>query len=92
MTSTPTRRRLHTAPRRRAGGESAEQIQPDLFLPTGKHKGHTPSEASAYRTLAEHTKREAHPEAVAQAHTDIDAPRADNSPGPRPAPSDRASL
>ncbi|MFB9394151.1 recombinase family protein [Streptomyces coeruleoprunus] len=30
---------LHTVLRRRAGGESVEQIQPDLIIPTGKRKG-----------------------------------------------------
>ncbi|MFD5520569.1 recombinase family protein [Streptomyces sp. NPDC127066] len=83
---------LHTVLRRRAGGESVEQIQPDLFIPTGKRKGHNPSVASVYRALAEHAKREAYPEAVAQAHADFDALRADDIPGPRPVPSDRASL
>ncbi|MDX3291860.1 recombinase family protein, partial [Streptomyces scabiei] len=34
---------LHTVLRRRAGGESVGQIQPDLFIPTGKRKGHKPS-------------------------------------------------
>lgn len=29
---------LHTVLRRRAGGESLEHIQPDLIIPTGKHK------------------------------------------------------
>ncbi|MET9724698.1 hypothetical protein [Streptomyces zaomyceticus] len=92
MTSTATRRRLHTVLRRRAGGESVEQIQPDLFNPTGKRKGHNPSVATVYRALAEHAEREAYPEAVAQAHADFDALRADDTPGPRPVPSDRASL
>ncbi|MGW1267086.1 recombinase family protein [Streptomyces sp. NPDC002491] len=32
----------HTVLRRRAGGESVEQIQRDLIIPTGKRKGHTP--------------------------------------------------
>lgn len=59
---------LHTMLRRRAGGESVEQIQPDLVIPTGKRKGQNPSVASIYRALAGHAKREAYPEAVAQAH------------------------
>ncbi|MFJ3714229.1 hypothetical protein [Streptomyces sp. NPDC090057] len=50
---------LHTVLRRRASGESVEQIQPDLILPTGNRKGHNPSVASIYRALAEHAKREA---------------------------------
>jgi hypothetical protein len=64
---------LHTVLRRRAGGESVEQIQPDLIIPTGKRKGHTPSVASIYRALAEHAKREAYSEAVEQAHADFAA-------------------
>ncbi|MER5925450.1 recombinase family protein [Streptomyces mirabilis] len=83
---------LHTVLRRRAGGESVEQIQPDLFIPTGKRKSHNPSVASIYRAHAEHAKREAYPEAVAQAHADFDALQADSIPGPLPVPSDRASL
>ncbi|MEU8757979.1 recombinase family protein [Streptomyces sp. NPDC048659] len=83
---------LHTVLRRRANGESVEQIQPDLIIPTGKRKGHNPSVASVYRALAEHAKREAYPEAVAQAHADFDALRADDVPGPRHAPFDRAPL
>jgi hypothetical protein len=39
-----------------AGGESVEQIQPDLIIPTGKRKGQNPSVASIYRALAEHAK------------------------------------
>ncbi|MBP2053814.1 hypothetical protein J2Z21_006816 [Streptomyces griseochromogenes] len=62
---------VHTVLRRRAGGESVEQIQPDLIIPTGKRKRQNPSVASIYRALAEHAKREAYPEAVAQAHTDF---------------------
>jgi DNA invertase Pin-like site-specific DNA recombinase len=45
---------LHTVLRRRANGESVEQIQPDLIIPTGKRKGQSPSVASIYRALAEH--------------------------------------
>lgn len=47
---------LHTVLRRRAAGESIEQIQPDLIIPTGKRKGHSPSVASIYRALAEDEK------------------------------------
>ncbi|MFB4426375.1 hypothetical protein C5F59_035505 [Streptomyces sp. QL37] len=78
--------------RRRAGSESAERIPPDLFISTGKRKDHDPSVAGGYRALVEHAKREAYPEAVAQAHADVDALRADGIPGPRPVTSDRASL
>ncbi|MGY3056638.1 DNA invertase Pin-like site-specific DNA recombinase [Streptomyces sp. TE3672] len=56
---------LHTVLRGRANGESVEQIQPDLIIPTGKRKGRNPSAASIYRALAEHAKREAYPEAGA---------------------------
>ncbi|MDH6630302.1 hypothetical protein M2271_008162 [Streptomyces sp. LBL] len=62
---------LHTVLRRRVLGESVEQIQPDLIIPTGKRKGQSPSVASIYRALAEHAKREAYPEAVEQAHADF---------------------
>ena len=55
---------LHTVLRRRAGGESVEDIRPDLYIPTGKRKGKNPSLASIYRALAEHEKAQAHPEAV----------------------------
>ncbi|MET8138027.1 recombinase family protein [Streptomyces sp. NPDC005251] len=42
---------LHTVLRRRAGGESVEQIQPDLIIPTGKRKGQPPpSPASTGRS------------------------------------------
>ncbi|WP_258543984.1 recombinase family protein [Streptomyces ipomoeae] len=81
---------LHTVLRRRANGESVEQIQPDLIIPTGKRKGQNPSVASIYRALAEHAKHEAYPEAVAQAQADFavlqDAERhRDGVPNPRPA-------
>ncbi|MFI8861211.1 recombinase family protein [Streptomyces prasinus] len=84
---------LHTVLRRRALGESVEQIQPDLFIPTGKRKGQNPSVASVYRALAEHAKREAYPEAVEAAHADFAALQtAGELPGPRLALPDRASL
>ncbi|WP_267242271.1 recombinase family protein [Streptomyces sp. PR69] len=76
---------LHTVLRRRALGESVEQIQPDLIIPTGKRKGQNPSVASIYRALAEHAKREAYPEAVEQAHTDFAAHQAGELPSPRTA-------
>ena len=62
---------LHTVLRRRANGESLEDIRLDLILPTGKRKGRNPSLASIYRALNEHEKRQAHPEAADQAHTDF---------------------
>ncbi|MEU5437276.1 hypothetical protein AB0G73_28400 [Streptomyces sp. NPDC020719] len=75
---------LHTVLRRRAGGESVEQIQPDLIIPIGKRKGQAPSLASIYRALAEHEKQKAYPEAVAQAHADLaDLQDADDNPRPR---------
>lgn len=73
---------LHTVLRRRANGESVEQIQPGLFIPTGKRKRRNPSVASIYRALAEHAKREAYPEAI----------EAGEVPGPRLALPGRASL
>ncbi|MEU1342965.1 recombinase family protein [Streptomyces sp. NPDC005827] len=77
---------LHTVLRRRANGESVEQIQPDLIIPTGKRKGQNPSVASVYRALAEHAKREAYPEAVEAAHADFAASQASEFPGPRAEP------
>ncbi|MFF1482960.1 hypothetical protein ACFVYD_36405 [Streptomyces sp. NPDC058301] len=74
---------LHTVLRRRALGESVEQIQPDLFIPTGKRKGQNPSVASVYRALVEHAKREAYPEAVEQAHADFAARTGSEVPEPR---------
>ncbi|WP_242440808.1 recombinase family protein [Streptomyces sp. CB02923] len=56
---------------------------PDLFIPTGKRKGQNPSVASIYRALAEHAKREAYPEAVAQAHDDFAALTGSEVPEPR---------
>ncbi|MER6200443.1 recombinase family protein [Streptomyces sp. NPDC001586] len=44
---------LHTVLRRRANGESVEQIQPDLIIPTGKRQCLAPSVASIYRALAD---------------------------------------
>ncbi|MCX4851412.1 hypothetical protein [Streptomyces sp. NBC_00893] len=74
---------LHTVLRRRANGESVEQIQPDLIIPTGKRKGRNPSVASAYRALAEQAKREAYPEAAEKAHADFAALQAGEVPAPR---------
>ncbi len=64
---------LHTVLRRRANGESVEDIRPDLIIPTGKRTGRNPSLASTYRTLTEHEQRLRHPEAVEQAHADFAA-------------------
>lgn len=51
---------LHTVLRRRSGGETVEQIQPGLIIPTGKRKGQNPSLSSVYRALAEHERRTAY--------------------------------
>ncbi|MGY1499905.1 recombinase family protein [Streptomyces sp. QTS52] len=64
---------LHTVLRRRANGETVEDIQPDLLIPTGRRKGHSPSLSSIYRALAEHEKTQAYPEAVETAHADFAA-------------------
>lgn len=75
---------LHTVLRRRANGESVEQTQRDLVIPTGKRKGQAPSVASTYRALTEHKRKEAYPEAVAAAHADFaDLQDADDLPRPR---------
>ncbi|MGJ6969195.1 hypothetical protein ACSDR0_45625 [Streptosporangium sp. G11] len=74
---------LHTMLRRRANGESVEQIQPGLVIPTGKREEQNPSVAGAYRALTEHTKREAYPEAVEAAHADFAALQAGEVSGPR---------
>nr|WP_308800930.1 recombinase family protein [Streptomyces polyasparticus] len=74
---------LHTVLRRREPGESVEQIQPDLLIPTGKRKGQNPSVASIYRALAEHEKRAAYPEAVEQARADFAALTGSEVPEPR---------
>ncbi|MFF1922353.1 hypothetical protein ACFVW8_17510 [Streptomyces sp. NPDC058221] len=60
---------LHTVLRRRANGETVEDIQPDLLIPTGRRKGQGPSLSSIYRALAEHEKARAYPEAVETAHS-----------------------
>ncbi|MCX2927426.1 hypothetical protein [Streptomyces sp. NEAU-W12] len=83
---------LRTVLRRRANGESVEQIRPDLLIPTGKRKGQNPFLASIYRALAEHATRVAYPGAVEAAHADFAALQAGEVPGPRLALPDRASL
>lgn len=62
---------LHTVLRRRANGESVEDIRPDLIIPTGKRKGQNPSLASIYRALAEHDKHQRYPEAIEQARAEF---------------------
>lgn len=71
---------LHTVLRRRANGESVEDIRPDLIIPAGKRKGRNPSLASIYRALAEHEKRQTYPEAIDQAHADLLGAGRDHSP------------
>ncbi|MGY1496825.1 hypothetical protein ACW4TU_09450 [Streptomyces sp. QTS52] len=72
---------LHSVLRRKAHGESVEQIQPALIIPTGKRKEQNPSVASIYRALAEHEKTQAYPEAVETAHADFAAlQQCDRSP------------
>jgi hypothetical protein len=61
---------LHTVLRRRAAGETVEQIRPDLIIPAGKRKGRNPSVASIYRALAAYEKAQAYPKAVEQARTE----------------------
>ena len=81
---------LHTVLRRRSGGESVEQIRPDLIIPTGKRKGQNPSLASIYRALAEHEKTQAYPGAVEAAHADFAAlTTGDDIPRPRARPPTR---
>ncbi|WP_327138227.1 recombinase family protein (plasmid) [Streptomyces sp. NBC_01340] len=72
---------LHTVLRRRANGETVEDIQPDLLIPTGRRKGQSPSLSSIYRALAEHEKTQAYPEAVETARADFAAlQQRDHSP------------
>ncbi|MFJ3228998.1 recombinase family protein [Streptomyces sp. NPDC086783] len=52
---------LHIVLRRRANGETVEDIQPDLLIPTGRRKGHSPSPSSIYWALAEHERTQAYP-------------------------------
>ncbi|MER6015507.1 hypothetical protein [Streptomyces bluensis] len=77
---------LHTVLRRREGGESVGQIQPDLIIPTGKGEGQNPSVAGIDRALAEHAKREAYPEAVEQAQADFASLTGGESPNPAQKP------
>ena len=81
---------LHTVLRRRAAGESVEQIRPDLLIPTGRRKGQNPGLASIYRALADHRRAQAYPEAVEQARAEHaaahgDGPPTGQIPPPRPA-------
>jgi hypothetical protein len=49
----------------------APDLLPDLIIPTGKRQGQHLSVASIYRTLAEHDKAQAYPEALEQAHAEF---------------------
>nr|WP_042198694.1 recombinase family protein [Kibdelosporangium sp. MJ126-NF4]CEL23488.1 Resolvase, N-terminal [Kibdelosporangium sp. MJ126-NF4]CTQ89102.1 Resolvase, N-terminal [Kibdelosporangium sp. MJ126-NF4] len=71
---------LHTVLRRRANGESIEDIRLDLIIPTGKRKGHNPSLASIYRALTEHNKAQRFPDAVSQAKADFAAIHTSGAP------------
>jgi hypothetical protein len=59
--------------RRRANGESVEDIRGDLIIPTGKRKGQNPGLASIYRALGEYEKAQAYPDAVDQARAEFAA-------------------
>ncbi|WP_406222958.1 hypothetical protein [Streptomyces decoyicus] len=52
----------HTVLRRRANGETDEEIQPHLLTPIGRHKGHSPSLSSTYRALTEYENGSGVPE------------------------------
>lgn len=69
--------------RRRANGESVEQIRPNLITPPASARAGTPASCGSYRGLAEHEKRQAYPEAVAQAHADFDALQAEEIQQPQ---------
>jgi hypothetical protein len=70
---------LHTVLRRRAGGESVEQIQPDLIIPTGKRKDRTrPWPASTGRSPNTPSARR-----TPKTHADFAALQASEVPGPR---------
>ena len=88
---------LHTVLRRRANGESLEDIRPDLIIPTGKRKGRNPSLASIYRALTQHEKRQATPKPLTRPTPTLprssQAPAAAEQPGyHRPAISARFSA
>ncbi|MFD5006248.1 recombinase family protein [Streptomyces mutabilis] len=64
---------LHTVLRRRAGGESVEQIQPDLIIPTGKRKGplggqHLPGAGRVRQTRGVPRSRRAGPRRLRRPH------------------------
>ncbi|MGW1617445.1 recombinase family protein [Streptomyces sp. NPDC002285] len=75
---------LHTVLRRRANGESVEQIQPDLIIPTGKRKGQNPSLASIYRALAEHASARHTPKPSNRPTPTSPLSRSAKSPDPAP--------
>ncbi|WP_406494338.1 hypothetical protein OG936_11405 [Streptomyces sp. NBC_00846] len=81
----PRHHRRHAAPRAPPPGERRVRRTdpPEPDHPTGKRKGRNPGLAGSYRGLAEHEKRQAYPEAVAQAHADFDALQAEEIQQPQ---------
>ncbi|MFE2429322.1 hypothetical protein ACFXJ5_21560 [Streptomyces sp. NPDC059373] len=67
---------LHTVLRRGSSGESGEQIQPDLIIPTATRKGQSPSVASTCRALADHEKARTYPAVIEVGHVVHDQDRA----------------
>lgn len=64
----------HTTPRRRVNGESVEQSQPDLIIPTGKSKGQAPSVASV-SARSPSTRRQEGSGGLVQAHAGFADPQ-----------------
>jgi hypothetical protein len=62
-----------------------ESIRPDLIIPTGKRKEHSPSPASINLCLAEHDKAQVSPDAIEAAHAGFAALHSTDIPAPRPA-------
>ncbi|AJT68618.1 hypothetical protein T261_7016 [Streptomyces lydicus] len=78
---------LDTASRKGKHGGRPPVITDDMLHTVLRRRanGESPSVASVYRALAEHAKREAYPEAVAQAHADFAGLHAGELPSPHPA-------
>jgi hypothetical protein len=64
---------LHTVLRRRTGGETVEQIEPDLIIPTGRRNGQNPSLSRHLPGPGRTREATAYPEAVTEAHNDFAA-------------------
>lgn len=64
---------LHTVLRRRANGETVEDIKPDLLIPTGRRKRYSPSLSSTYRGTGRARETQAYPEPVETEHSDFAA-------------------